>query len=62
MAIPAGRFDLIARALPGGTITDADGTTRTMPSTPTVFSSVVDQEFGGRASLSATIGEGCRCC
>ena len=56
-AIAAGRFDLVARALPGGTITDPDGTTRTMPTTPAVFSAI-NQQFGGEAALTASVTSG----
>ena len=51
-AIAPGRFDIIARALPGATITDADGSTRTMPTEATIFGTAVASEFGGNAALS----------
>ena len=58
-AIDPGRFDLIARALPGATFRNQDDTADlTFPTTPTLFSSVVDEEFGGRAALTANIGQG----
>ena len=53
-AIAAGRFDIVARALPGATFRNqADDADLTFPTAPSVFSATIDQQFGGRASLTS---------